>query len=292
MIIVVAGSLLIAFLGCTENTPKPSLKPEVAYRAYPLNERPYRQFKDSQIADMDAYIDTFPVAEYKVYEIKNFGKMFVDNIDDAIKNELRKGAIWEEGNVQLINKYARPGSTFIDVGAHIGTITIPAARKVGQRGRVVSFEPQPKIFRELNHNLMLNGIKNVSTYRFAISDKVGQVNLFPLVSGNEGGTPIDPNTNSKNQLADAVTLDSFDFKDVSFIKIDVEGWEEKVLRSSRKTIMKNRPVLLVEIMGGFDYDKAPRKIRRKIDATKSLIASMGYEVSRVGVNDYLGLPVE
>ena len=42
-------------------------------------------------------------------------------------------------------------------------------------------------------------------------------------------------------------LDSFNLEDVSFIKIDVEGYEEAVLNGAKDTIQKNRPSLLIEI---------------------------------------------
>jgi len=42
------------------------------------------------------------------------------------------------------------------------------------------------------------------------------------------------------------TLDSFDYTDIGFIKIDVEGYEYKVLLGAKETIKKYRPVLLVE----------------------------------------------
>jgi hypothetical protein len=77
---------------------------------------------------------------------------------------------------------------------------------------------------------------------------------------------------------------------VSLIKIDVEGFELPVLDGAQETIRANRPLLIVEIMGGHHYEHVEPKVQLQIDITKWEIESMGYRVERAGNHDYLGIP--
>ena len=43
-------------------------------------------------------------------------------------------------------KYLRAGDIFIDIGANIGTVTLEASKKIGDNGKIFSFEANPKIF--------------------------------------------------------------------------------------------------------------------------------------------------
>ena len=232
---------------------------------------------------MRDYLAAFPLAEYKVYEVEGQGRFYLDGLDDVIKRPLRKGVMWEPYLVTLIPQYVKPGTTVIDAGAHIGTHTLTMARAAGRTGRVFAFEPQKKIYRELVRNLELNGARNVRPLRFALGDRHGVIEMSKAVAGNEGGTGVGPG----GDKAELRTIDSFGFRNVSFIKIDVEGFEDPVLDGAAQTIRTQRPVLLVEIQGGEDYDKASAKVRQNIEQTIAKLKAFGYAVKRVSRHDYL-----
>jgi FkbM family methyltransferase len=69
------------------------------------------------------------------------------------------------------------GGTVIDVGANIGCFTLLAARAVGPTGRVFAVEPNSATFRQLQHNISINGLRNVTAVRAAIGGSVGRVSL-------------------------------------------------------------------------------------------------------------------
>jgi hypothetical protein len=92
---------------------------------------------------------------------------------------------------------------------------------------------------------------NVRLYRVALSDSAGALTLYtPILDGRlESGlssfeSPITPHTRVDVEVR---TLDSFAFRDISFIKIDVEGHESAVLRGALESLRRDRPMLLVEI---------------------------------------------
>jgi FkbM family methyltransferase len=229
------------------------------------------------------YLEAFPVAAYEVAEVQGQGRFYVDDADDVIKRPLRKGVMWEPYLANLIPRHVGPGTTVLDVGAHVGVHTVTLARSTGRKGRVYAFEPQKKLYRELVHNLRLNGLSNVVALRFALGESPGIVEMGRPAKNNEGGTAI----GAGGDKVELRTLDSFGFRNVSFIKIDVEGYEDHVLAGAAQTIRAQHPTILVEIQGGNDYDKASAAVRGRIDGTVAKLESFGYAVKRVSMHDYL-----
>jgi FkbM family methyltransferase len=238
---------------------------------------------------MSEYIEAFPEAHYSVCSVPKVGDFFVDSTDDLIKAMLCKGEMWESWNYELLGQYIEPGTTVIDVGAHIGTHTIVMSRLVGADGRVYAFEPQKKIFRELVSNLRLNGIDNVVPLRYAVGAEAGIVEMNPAWDKNEAATAV----GKGGDQAELRTIDSFGFSNVSLIKIDVEGYEGHVLDGSEKTIRTWRPAIIIEIKGGeHDLDKLPPKDRKHVSMVLGRLETWGYTAKRTVDDwlDYLAVP--
>ena len=238
--------------------------------------------------EIRAYVEDFDLSLYEEAAVHGIGRFYLDEQADWIKDVLRQGQIWEPLVVARIMEHARPGTTAIDAGAHIGTHTVLLSRHVGPNGRVYAFEPQKKIYRELVHNMRLNQATNVVPLRFAVGDAHGVIEMEPAATGNEGGTP----RGEGGDAAELRTIDSFGFNNVSLVKIDVEHMEDQVIDGARDTIARNRPVIIVEIQGGVDYDKARPEYREKIEHTVNKLVNLGYNVSRFSTYDYLGIPAE
>jgi FkbM family methyltransferase len=237
--------------------------------------------------EMQAYLETFPKEQYKVTIIRGGGRFYLDDTQDEIKNFLRKGGIWEENVVTLLTKYVKPDTTVIDAGAFIGTHTLFMSKYVGKKGRVYAFEPQRKIYRELVHNLKLNHIKNVVPLRFALGSGSEIIEMNPAAQGNEGGTGI----GQGGDKAELRTIDSFGFRNVSLIKIDVEGFEDYVIEGAKETIQRYRPILVVEIAGGKDDQKAPPEMKVRVDRSKERIVKLGYSIERMDRHNFLAKPL-
>ncbi|MEK7339948.1 MAG: FkbM family methyltransferase, partial [Verrucomicrobiota bacterium] len=79
---------------------------------------------------------------------------------------------------------------------------------------------------------------------------------------------------------------------VSFIKIDVERSEEEVLDGMASTIRNNRPVIIIELQGGYLWETAPQNIRQKMQNSIDKLQALGYVVTRLYLHDYLALPNE
>ncbi len=234
------------------------------------------------------YVRAFPFDDYKIYYCKQPGYFYIDMIEDILKNKLRHGEAWAPEMSEHIYRYARMGSVVVDVGAHIGTYTLTLSRTVGMEGRVIAIEPQPKMFRELMLNMALNQAGNVDFYLAGVGDRVGEIELMPPVEGSEGARALGGGSGEHAQL---ITLDSLNLDNVSLIKIDAEWMENAVLDGAKQTIARSRPVILIEIMGGFEFETAPPRVQARIAGTLKKLESLGYTTQRLSSHDYLALPL-
>lgn len=140
-----------------------------------------------------------------------------------------------------------PNGIAIDCGASIGMNSINYSDYFNS---VEAFEPDPDIYECLLKTLSANNIDNVYTHCVAISDKnqKGTLVKFPRATFANTLKPIKYVGRSRPQLEiDITTIDSYQFQNVKFLKIDVEGWELNVLKGAEQTIKKYKPVIQVEI---------------------------------------------
>jgi FkbM family methyltransferase len=238
--------------------------------------------------ELEQYIAAFPEQDYITCYVPYQGTFYVEpNRHDTIKNVLRSGEKWEPHILHMINNYAKPGTVVLDIGSHIGTFTLAMSVAVGKNGTVHAFEPQRKIYRELRKNCELNGIKNAVCHRLAIGDRPQIIEMdIETYLGSEGSTGI----GGGGDRAEMRTIDSFNFTNVSFVKIDVERTEEQVLDGMVNTILNNKPVIVIELQGGYLWESAPPDIRQKMLNSIEKLEKLGYVVTRIYLHDYLALP--
>ena len=145
-----------------------------------------------------------------------------------------------------------------DVGSNIGINTI-CYKILFKKSKIYSFEPIPRTIRIFKKNIKLNKLKNIKSYNVGFSDKKKE--SFLSIPTKEQGERYKYYVNhalysiygkSKNKIK--VKLDTVDnftkknyFKKIDFIKIDVEGHEQKVLEGSLKMLENNQPNLLIGI---------------------------------------------
>jgi hypothetical protein len=137
----------------------------------------------------------------------------------------------------------------IDVGANFGYHTLLFSREV--QGNVFAFEPQIQNFELLENNIKDNQINNVVLYNVACGDINEDINM-PIIEDNFNMINMGdftPNlvSNNKFSTTKSVLLDEVDFcGPIDLIKIDVQGWEKKVLVGSENLLKKCKPVLIIE----------------------------------------------
>jgi FkbM family methyltransferase len=153
-----------------------------------------------------------------------------------------------------IKKYCRPGDVVFDVGAFHGLMSIVASKAVGQTGKVVAFEPNPRAREHLLNHLKLNDCRNVVVESIGLMDSVECIDFYPQsgdVTWNSSFVRefVDNAHKVDSIKVDCTTIDDYVRKSglaPAFIKIDTEGTELLVLKGARATIEKHKPILALE----------------------------------------------
>lgn len=183
-----------------------------------------------------------------------YGTIATHGVGDLISDCIRDYGEWARVEVEFICKYLLPHQgTFIDVGAFIGTHTIPFALHVGIGGKGICFEPNCSSFSLLSANLQTAGLENVTAYNKAASESSGI--SFSLFSepGNNGQTTLYPDILSDNPSErDSMqcigqAIDDLHIGHVDLIKADVEGMERSVLNGCIKLIEDCKPNIFLEL---------------------------------------------
>lgn len=123
----------------------------------------------------------------------------------------------------------------VDIGAHVGLWSREFSEKFEH---VHAFEPVP----EHRECFAKNVTKNYTLHPFAVGEKEGFVKM-KTVEHSTGGTHIDPKEAGSTPV---VTLDSFAFPVVDFIKMDCEAYELFVLKGARETLLRCKPIVCLE----------------------------------------------
>ena len=185
---------------------------------------------------------------------------------DVASIELARYGCYEEGLTKMVLSHVRPGSIFLDVGAHIGYYSLLAAWLVGETGQVYSFEPTPSTFNLLKENT--KGENNIRLNQIALSATVGETSLNDygieyMGSNSRYEARIDKTALSKltpkSMKVPTSTIDSYVERlgiIPSFVKIDAESSEFEILRGMTNVLEGARPVVSVEV-GDMDIDGVP-----------------------------------
>ena len=104
----------------------------------------------------------------------------IRNKKDMIEKTLLNNEQWSPKILELLKSRMKQKGHFVNVGAHIGTITLPMAKI---SSKVTAFEPFPKTFNHLKKNIELNNLRNVDIYNLALGDKYE--NIFFMDDNND-----------------------------------------------------------------------------------------------------------
>lgn len=158
----------------------------------------------------------------------------------------------------LFNKYMKDidivDKNILDIGACYGDTSIFLATKTKQI--VYSFEPVKKTYNFLLETIELNENKNIIPFNLGISNHIGNSQIYiPTYEGYNDLTSASINNtfNKKDTIIENISLTTVDDFvkekniEVGFIKVDIEGEEQKFLEGAKNTIIKQRPYMVISI---------------------------------------------
>jgi FkbM family methyltransferase len=133
----------------------------------------------------------------------------------------------------------KPGMTVVDVGANLGLYSLLLSELVGPGGRVVSFEPDPDLCSLLQENCGVNLVGNIDLRPMALGLGSGRLVLQRLTL-NSGDNHL--GTSERPAFCRPVEVEVAAFDELMpglrphFIKVDVQGWELRVLRGMERAL--------------------------------------------------------
>jgi len=208
----------------------------------------------------------------------------------------------EHASMNSIAKVLHEGDTAIEVGAHIGYISVWLAALVGRTGKVRLFEPDAANRRYLERNVAPDANASIETSALAdyegeadffVEDLTGQNNslieAYDVLAANcaLAGLPVEV---SRSRVT-VTTMDQWCERTGTrpdFIKVDVEGAEEGVLRGARQTMRTARPVMMVEIT------RNRQAVRRLVEGSEYVLLDEDLHPASLqeGCHNYFCVPVE
>jgi FkbM family methyltransferase len=175
------------------------------------------------------------------YMVERDGLQWLLSPDDHPQRDLFWYGLKDRWEMHHVGRIIRPGATAFDVGANFGYYSL---KLDGMGARCYAFEPNPTMFCTLQENIRLNGT-GVSAFRCGLSDTVGSAKLHP-VGGNSGASFLESGDGVQLTTLDAFCVEH-GIASVDFIKVDVEGFEERFLRGAQGIIEQHHPAILIEL---------------------------------------------
>jgi FkbM family methyltransferase len=185
---------------------------------------------------------------YKIAYSFTFGtQIIIFNKEKNITGKFYRVLLKKEGNPEICIKgyeklyQLKQGDIVVDAGAFIGWFSVYASQKVGDKGRVICFEPEDSNYSLLKRNIILNNLKNV------ILIKKGLWNEDRILKFKTQGpiSTIGKFENENNLFKEILvtrldtTLKKLNLKKVDFIKMDIEGAEIQAVEGAKEVMRNN-----------------------------------------------------
>jgi len=195
--------------------------------------------------------------------------MLLDLSDKGIHRDLYLHGIREPQATRYLQSILQPEWTVVDIGANIGYYALQEARVVRS---VIALEPTPESYSILQRNVGLNDRWNIRTHRLAVGDREGEIG-FALSRACNWNSIAETNGDIKVEMK---TLDSLlEGSRVDFVRMDVEGYEMRVLEGMKLTLQDSKPRMFIEVHRDKlkDYGSTQRQVME-------YLADLGYSIEK------------
>lgn len=160
------------------------------------------------------------------------------------------GAIFgwtEKPLLKWLLQNVNPGETWLDIGAHYGYTAIALAELVGKSGRVYAFEPSLTTAGHLNRTRRLNALDQITVVPLGLSDSAElRILSIPMNRGMADHSLASQGTDSIYVASCDWIRPSLCPQPIHGVKIDVQGMEFQVLSGMKRTLIEDRPKVIIE----------------------------------------------
>ena len=154
------------------------------------------------------------------------------------------GLFYGFDTTRILQERLQPGGVFLDIGGNLGFLSLTAAALVGEQGRVIYVEPNPVLAARFRASLARNAIRNVEAVEAAIGEREGETAL--AVPAHHGKSQLAEGTGIPMMTGDSL-LRFIPAAAPLLVKIDVEGYEEKILHGMPMLRARPDTRFLIEI---------------------------------------------
>ena len=201
---------------------------------------------------------------------------------DLVANTIQRGLSYDDEIIGLAREYITAGSAVLDIGANYGQMSVLLSKFMAGKGdgQLYAFEAEPFVGDVLQRNIAINGCSNVVIVMGAVHKIAGEQLVFPEPDfkrfDSYGSYGIDPNA-AVGRTVETITIDDLDIQGaISFIKVDIQGSDLFALQGARKTIMKNKPVIIFEFEEQFQQE-----FKTSFNDYVEFVRSIGYKFVKV-----------
>jgi FkbM family methyltransferase len=195
-------------------------------------------------------------------ESKCSGIKYSLQLNDILQREIYFNEFDRKQLPKFLSLMPQEGICF-DIGANVGFYTLHMAKKLGEKGKVFSFEPHPTIFKQLTANCSLNSFgKNVQKFSYAVAEAEDRKKFFLPHDQCSGSGSFNLYAALSGSFVEVhcVALDDFVSKnrinEIAFMKIDVEGAEFEVIKGAHRLMTEKRiKKIYVEYNGDLQLQK-------------------------------------
>ncbi|MDW3649199.1 MAG: FkbM family methyltransferase [Bacteroidia bacterium] len=198
----------------------------------------------------------------------------------------------KEGDFNYFLKFLKPEDHVLDIGANIGIMAALMAKKC-KDGRVLAFEPIPENCRALLRVKKFLALKNIELYPIALGEDEGEIKMeMPIMKGvrMQGLSHVN-HSSIKGYQENGVTftvrqkcldkMEELQDLNISAIKMDVENYEQFVLKGGLELFRKHKPVLYCELWDNENRQECFRLLG-DLDYEFFVLSELGLKVFEAG----------
>jgi FkbM family methyltransferase len=224
---------------------------------------------------LDRFRRSFGVNIDRDIEVDREGLRWSLNPADFEQAGLFWSGLKDKWDLYHLRSILGPGSVFLDIGSNFGYYSLTLAAALDRRCEIHAFEPNPKTYARLLRHIEWNGMRDViDAHQVALSDTEGAATLIER-SDNSGASRlgndadgVSVRTTTLDAFRDAHAMDRLDA-----LKIDVEGYEARVLIGGKATLSRFKPAIVIEF-----WTTGLARAGSSVGEVAGVLADLGYKL--------------
>lgn len=206
--------------------------------------------------------------------------IYVDPNDETVSANLIAHGYWESHVSTAIRRLVQPGATVVEVGANLGYFTIIMARRVGETGKIYSFEANPQMAKLTRKSLHLNALGHrVELIDKAASDRTGSMKfMISRQYAGSGHLHVPESYIAPDQTVlevETQPLDSLPIERADVIRLDAEGSEPLILKGAARLLSQPNVVVCME------WSPIQMRSRASVPELVEWLSSLGFRFWRI-----------